>query len=254
MKDNYIHMGVLIDASSSMTRLQGFIIEGFNTLINKQKEVPGEATVSLAQFSSFGEYKDIYNFKTVSDVPELTTKDYIPSGWTALNDAIGRMIIDTGKHLGAMKEADRPSGVMIYIMSDGAENHSKEFKPHEIKAMVEHQESKYSWQFVYIGANQDSKKESANYGISNSFNFSASGQSVGATFMNLSEATQMFRSAGGKDLKRYKRALRSVKDEDLAGVSVSKSDLLAATFTNQTLNNIANEQVSGVGRDTGTSV
>ena len=237
MKENYIHMGFVIDASSSMRGLQGFIIEGFNTLINKQKEAPGEATVSLAQFSSFGEYKDIYKFKQLGDVPELTTNDYRPSGWTALNDAIGKFITDTGTHLASLKEEERPSGVMIYIMSDGAENHSREFKPEEIKSMVQHQEEKYSWQFIYIGANQDSKKESAVYGISNSFNFSASGQSVGATYSNINEATMMFRSAGGKDLKKYKSSLKSVKDEDL-----------------NNLNNLKYEQISQVSSNTGAGI
>ena len=48
-------------------------------------------------------------------------------------------------------EEDRPDKTMVVIMTDGAENNSREYSASKIKEMIKHQEEKYSWEFVYMG-------------------------------------------------------------------------------------------------------
>ena len=38
------------------------------------------------------------------------------------------------------------------ITTDGMENASREFTKESVKKMVEHQQQKYSWEFLFVGA------------------------------------------------------------------------------------------------------
>jgi hypothetical protein len=84
---------------------------------------------------------------------------------TALLDAVGRAINETGERLSQMADADRPGLVIVAIITDGEENSSHEFTKSQIKDMIQHQTNKYSWQFTYLGANQDAFAEAQGIGI-----------------------------------------------------------------------------------------
>ena len=90
----------------------------------------------------------------------------IPRWGTALLDAVGKAINDTGQRLAAMPESERPGLVMMIIVTDGGENQSKEFTKKQIADMTKHQEDKYNWQFTYLGANQDAFAEAGGMGMS----------------------------------------------------------------------------------------
>jgi hypothetical protein len=49
------------------------------------------------------------------------------------------------------------------------ENASREFVKSTIKDMIEHQQSKYSWTFMFLGANMDAVGEAASLGINTDF-------------------------------------------------------------------------------------
>ena len=67
-----------------------------------------------------------------------------------------------------MEEAQRPGLVVFVIVTDGAENSSKEFTRDKIRQMIEHQQSVYSWQFTFLAANQDAFAEGGTLGIARS--------------------------------------------------------------------------------------
>ena len=91
--------------------------------------------------------------------------DYHPSGMTAMNDGIGMAIDKVGAWLRDMKEEDRPSKNLIVIMTDGEENYSKEYSLKKVQDMIKHQTDKYSWEFMYIGADVTNKKTADDLGI-----------------------------------------------------------------------------------------
>ena len=164
MKDNFVKIVFVIDKSGSMCSSRSDVIGGFNEFINDQKkEKTGDVNVSLYTFDST--VSTVFNNKNIVDVPELTMDKYRPGGSTALNDAVGKAINETGVELAAMPEEERPSVVMMVIMTDGEENCSKEFKSAEIRDMIKHQTDKYNWKFIYLGADITTTRMADDIGI-----------------------------------------------------------------------------------------
>ena len=107
MKENYSDITVVLDRSGSMECLTNEVIGAFNTFVDEQKQVEGEATFTLVQFDDH--YEVNYDAINIQDVPLLDETTYVPRGMTALYDAVGRAIISTGKRLSHMDESERPS-------------------------------------------------------------------------------------------------------------------------------------------------
>jgi uncharacterized protein YegL len=163
MKDNYTHISIVLDSSSSMYSYADATREGLNSFIDEQKKLGKEATVSLVQFNST--VREQYSFQNLQKVPRLNQDNYIPSGMTALLDAIGYTINTTGEKLAALPEELRPNKVLIVIQTDGQENNSGKFDRQQIFDMITHQKEKYLWDFLFLGANQDAIAIAADYGI-----------------------------------------------------------------------------------------
>jgi hypothetical protein len=190
MKQNYTHISIVLDRSGSMDSCQDITREGFNTFITKQKKETGEATVTLVQFDD--QYEVNYEFKDLKRVDHLTKKTYQPRGMTALLDAIGKAINNTGKRLATMAEEDRPSKVLFVIQTDGFENASEEFTREKVFGMIKHQREKYQWNFVFLGANQDAIATAISFGIgaksSMSYNILNSSGVLGESLNNFTSA------------------------------------------------------------------
>ena len=156
MNTNLTQIAIVLDRSGSMGSVVRPTIDSFNEFIALQKHEPGEARLMLVQFDQ--EYQFLYN-KPLKEVEDLNTKTFVPRGSTALLDAIGRTIDDLGKQLDAMPQNERPGRVVVAIITDGGENASKDYGdyqyPARVAAMVDHQQKKYNWRFVFLGANQD---------------------------------------------------------------------------------------------------
>lgn len=163
MKADYTDISIVLDRSGSMESIRRDTIGSYNAFLNDQKTVAGEATITLAQFNDV--YEVVHQAIPPADAPDLTLQNYIPSGSTALLDAIGRTIDETGKRLAAMPEADRPENVIFVILTDGEENSSRHYPPERINEMIRHQSDVYRWQFVFLGANQDAIMTAGHLGI-----------------------------------------------------------------------------------------
>lgn len=164
MKDNFVKIVFVIDESGSMGSSRNDVIGGFNAFIDDQKkEKEGDVNVSLYTFAS--DVKTVFSNRNIAEVPNLTEKSYHPGGSTSLNDAVGKAINETGSELAAMDEAERPSVVMMVIMTDGEENTSKEFKSSQIRDMIKHQTDKYNWKFIYLGTDITTTRMADDMGI-----------------------------------------------------------------------------------------
>lgn len=196
MKDNFCDVTIVLDRSGSMASVQPDTIGGFNTFIKEQRKLPGQCNVSLVQFDD--QYEPQYAGKPVNDAPLLTVETFVPRGMTALLDAIGRTINETGKRLDVMANADKPSKVMFVILTDGGENSSKEFTRAKVFEMIGHQKSTYQWDFVFLGANQDaiSVGASLNIGAGSTMTYAANAQGTQAAFASASNYVGQTRSTG----------------------------------------------------------
>ena len=161
MKDNLIHVCFVVDESGSMYGSVSDVIGGFERTIKEQSEnKDGECIVSLFTFND--KVKELYLGKNIKDVKTI---DYHPGGCTALFDGVGTAIDKVGKWLSDMDESERPSKNLIVIMTDGAENASKEYKSNQVKEKIKHQEDKYSWSFIYMGADVTDSKDADSLGF-----------------------------------------------------------------------------------------
>ncbi len=107
----------------------------------------------------------VHNRQDIQTARPLTLETYEPRGSTALLDAIGRTIDYIGKELASTPEADRPSKVIIAILTDGEENASQLYSMAQINQRITHQTRKYQWEFLFLGANQDAIATAARMGI-----------------------------------------------------------------------------------------
>lgn len=189
MKEQYSHIAIVLDRSGSMSSIKDDTIGGFNSFLKSQKEEEGEATFFLAQFDN--EYQIIQDNVDIKNAKELTNETFIPRGATALYDAIGRTINSVGKFLSDLKEEERPSKVFFVVITDGMENSSFEFTSKNIKDMIEEQQNKYSWKFIFIGSDINSINEANDLGFKKDFSLHFANNSKGTNALYSSMSRKM---------------------------------------------------------------
>lgn len=201
----------IIDRSGSMGPIKNDMIGSFNQFLTDQRNQPGNARLSLITFSS--DVTDVYEFSELSAISDLTEENYICSGGTSLYDAIGLSIDKLGSNLAALDESERPNKVIVVILTDGEENSSKTYTQSRIAEMIQHQRDQYSWQFIFLGANQDACLTATSIGISagNAMYFSSSSVSAKKSFDNLSNYMSRTRSKSEFD---YMATLDSALNDD----------------------------------------
>jgi hypothetical protein len=156
----------ILDKSGSMSLMGLEPVQAINAFVKDQKDLfaeDGDTTFTLFQFSDTVtcSIDDV----VLHEVTEF--KDYVPSGMTALYDAIGKAI----RH---MKTKPTFKNVVCVILTDGEENASQTDNQLSIKILIEEMEKEHNWTFIYVGANQDSYKNGAKVGVKQCANFSTS--------------------------------------------------------------------------------
>lgn len=151
-----VHISVVLDRSGSMASIAGDIVGGFNEFLADQRNGPGTARVTLAQFDSEDPFEVLIDAIDLNEVTDLDRSAYQPRGLTPLCDAVGRMVgrIDASiakrTELGLAVEDQ-----VVVVVSDGLENASREHTPRTVFELID-ERRKAGWVFVFLGANQDS--------------------------------------------------------------------------------------------------
>ncbi len=177
MNNKLTEIVFLLDRSGSMSGLENDTIGGFNSFVKRQCELEDETLLTTVLFDD--RYEILYNGESAANV-HLTPNEYYVRGATALLDAVGKTILDVGYRLSQVKENERPGKVIFVITTDGMENASSEFTYEKVKSLIRHQQVKYSWEFIFLGANIDAAKEAESIGIQeeNAFRFEATHDGV----------------------------------------------------------------------------
>lgn len=166
---------ICADRSGSISSILDDVIGGYNSFLKEQKEAQGTANITFYQFDN--QFEEVYKEVNIQDAPELTDKTFVPRGGTALLDAIGRSVVETGQRLSS-KPADH---VVFVIITDGEENSSREYTKDKISEMLKHQQEVYNWQVVFLAANQDAIQTGASYGVNIANSMTYAANSVGTT-------------------------------------------------------------------------
>lgn len=162
MKPKRTEIIFVLDRSQSMTGLEKDTIGGFNTMLAKQKELPGEAVITTVLFDD--RFELLHDRIPLAGVRPITRKEYYVRGSTALLDAIGTAIQKTSNAIAHTAEEQRPEKVIMFITTDGMENSSTEFSFRKISRMIDKQ-TKKGWEFIFMGANMDAIDVAGRMGI-----------------------------------------------------------------------------------------
>lgn len=188
MKNNITELVFILDRSGSMAPLVSDTIGGFNAMLDRQKREQGGCYVTTVLFDN--RIDILHDRLPLEKVPPMTRKEYQPGGSTALLDAVG----DTVRHIARIHRYARPEDVpentVVVITTDGLENASRRYRRDEIKKLIEHEQEKYGWTFLFLGANIDAFETAEGLGIDrqHSSNFHADGRGLGAGFRSMDRA------------------------------------------------------------------
>jgi uncharacterized protein YegL len=212
MNKSLTELIVILDASGSMAALKNDVIGGFNQLIEDQQKEEGDCFVTVVQFSSFGRQKTLLDCEPIQEVEPFTDASYKIGGWTALYDTLGDVIDVVGTRLANTPESKRPGKVIVSVITDGQENHSREYTSAQVCEKVTQQQDVYSWEFIFTGANQNAIFEANKLGIKSGMTatYKSTRRGTKRMFGGISSATSALRSCNAVAAGA---AMKSIEDE-----------------------------------------
>lgn len=160
---SYVHVGLVLDASGSMASIREETVKSLTAFFKGLRSSEDRTRVDVWQFNTSPRHLLKQVDLNASELDDF--KRYRPNGCTALWDAVCIGIDDLGKAFAEMAEADRPDSVIFAIVTDGWENASRKFTAEDVKQRIEHQKTKYNWEFRFLGANQDAVLTGKEFGL-----------------------------------------------------------------------------------------
>jgi hypothetical protein len=219
-------VGIVLDRSSSMSVIVDATISNTNEQFSALRDSDDAANTFVA-FNTFANTvtpvlhdgsKDRNPILVpVNALEDISDVNYRPSGMTAMYDGVDAMIT----FLSA--EAKHNDDVMVVVISDGAENASRNITSAELASKIKELQDS-DWNFTYIGANQDLTQVAADLGIhvGNMLSFQAHDAGVDLMGNTVSTAIRSYAGnrsshiASGNDTRLSTKSLYSpenVKDD-----------------------------------------
>lgn len=163
MKKGYTHIGLVLDASGSMSSLEDDIKGTLRTFAKDQLAAKDpDETIVLDVWQFDDEVKHIIDSKPID---AYDPNRYSCGGCTALYDAVCIGIDSLGKKFAKMTEDERPEDVLFVIVTDGYENASRKYNLADVKKRIETQTNVYSWTFDFLASNIDVDAVAEDIGI-----------------------------------------------------------------------------------------
>jgi hypothetical protein len=198
---------MVCDRSGSMSSVASDAQGAINRFIQEQQDVPGTATLYLVEFDApihsvlseqqMAPWYHVVHDGNLNDAPNYKL---LARGNTALNDALGRAITETGERLALLSEDERPEHVFFVAQTDGMENSSHEFTLQTLQEMIKRQTDEYNWQFVFLGMGPDAFAQGHQYGFGNVTKAAHTADSYVASYANTSAHMSNVRGGTEQDL------------------------------------------------------
>ena len=195
---------LIVDRSGSMSDCIDATINGFNEQINRIRSIAMEFPEQDIRIGY-----TIFNFsidmpavaQDLNTISPLSRSNYVPTGSTALYDAIGKTTLQleafTDHH------SDLPVTYVVVVLTDGYENASQMFTLQNIRSMISRLEATGRWTFSFIGATLDAVAVAAqmSFKTQNSFSFEKREMNA-AVWHKLSDSMEHYlhKKRKGKDL------------------------------------------------------
>ena len=206
---SYMHIALVLDASGSMGPLRATTVESLKKFFAGLKSDEDKTLLDVWQFDD--EVKHLADSVDLNAGAPRTIEDYTIGGCTALYDAICTGIDELGRKFAAMPDAERPDGVIFAILTDGFENASRRFTCADVRARIEHQTSKYSWEFRFLAANQDAVTTGRDFGLADESCATFDASEEGIAKVCCATSPLACGAAGVREFSRARRAARKGK-------------------------------------------
>ena len=194
----------VLDKSSSMLSVVKPTVDGFNAFIADQRTAPGKAFLSLTLFDTTFDVR--YVGADLDTVPPLGSPDnlYLPSGMTALFDAVGTTIKGTEKWLANRNFEGK---VVVVILTDGQENSSREWHVNnpivdgddrDLGGLIKWKQEE-GWEFVFLGSGGSSWLERTFGHVADAHSFAGfahDGAATASAYAGVSSNLRSSRSTG----------------------------------------------------------
>lgn len=163
-REDVVRIAILIDESGSMLSARDDTVNNVNGYLDEQATNDKSVIVSLYTFNGNTGVRERFVGVNAKEAPRMTVLStgnddrlvYRPDGGTPLYDAIGKVVT---------LETKDEVPTLVVILTDGAENASREIRGRsDIQAVIKQQEEK-GWTFVWLMAGL-SLAESVNYSSS----------------------------------------------------------------------------------------
>ena len=197
MKNGITELVFILDRSGSMGGLEADTIGGFNSMLEKQKKEPGQCWVNTVLFDH--ETLVLHDRVPLEQVQPITEKEYFVRGSTALLDAVGGAIDHIASIHRYARPEDVPEHTVFVITTDGYENASRRYSAARVKEMIRHEQEKYGWEFLFLGANIDAVAAAGRIGIdeSRAANYVGDSRGTRLNYAVMSEAVGSVRRSKG---------------------------------------------------------
>lgn len=191
------HITLVVDRSGSMQSIKEEAEGGIRKFLADQAALSGvKVKVSLYQFDA--EYEHVYGPVKAAKVPPYELE---PRGMTALYDGVGKGIEDTKATVAAAPAGKSPDKVVVVIMTDGAENSSREHTARSVKQLVDAQKAA-GWEFVFLAGDLSAAQFGRSSGLrTTGYNPAARGQTATAyAVASAGTASYLSGDAAGVDM------------------------------------------------------
>ena len=153
MKKGLTEYVFVLDCSQSISAYKTKAIETFNSMLEDFKSREGEGIITTIMFNERSKiHHDRINIQGAKPIYE---ENCIPTGKTALLDALGLTI----KHISTIqkyaREEDKPEHTVFVVISNGEENASKRYSVDEIEKSIIRRKERNKWEFIFTNASFD---------------------------------------------------------------------------------------------------
>lgn len=193
MEKGKTYVAMILDKSGSMMAVRKSSLESFNDQIKvlreESKKNSQETILSIVLFDHEIVVKE--KGAEIDLIKEISETEYIPSGMTALYDAIGQTIARFEKSY-ELKEND---AVLFVIVTDGFENSSIEFSGVQgqktIKDKIKELTDSKQWTFTFVGT-ELALDQADSFGIHNTLRFDTTPQGMSSLTDHQATAYSMY--------------------------------------------------------------
>lgn len=151
---------ILLDRSGSMENCRDTTIDAFNEYVmGLRRSDDVDARVSLMIFDSHS-IDMLQQVEPAKSSLELSRSNYVPRASTPLLDAVGQAVAEIDKV--QLRPGEK---IGLVILTDGAENASKEHTKETIRKLLTDRQDNKGWLVTFLGADIDAFADAGAIGI-----------------------------------------------------------------------------------------